>query len=211
MNDHGIEQIDDRKYKCTICEKEVRTYGGFKVHFVELHSQHLENGEVPWNETLYPENQGNKTVKHDEITIEYINSDYAPSGDWYTDVPVGDSIIDDEPITHMDFKEIDAICVTSRDFSEPTEFDTTPASVKMDVGISEHIADLSGEDVIVVESKTGPPNFTAVGQIMCLSEQLKQDWDGLKIRNQVIVSNGRDYIIENSCDSIGIDIMTLDD
>ena len=43
----------DGEFVCGICGKTNERYGPFKSHFVQAHSDKVEDGEVPWDEDLY--------------------------------------------------------------------------------------------------------------------------------------------------------------
>ena len=43
----------DGEFICGLCGKSNERYGPFKAHFVQAHSDKVEDGDVPWDEDLY--------------------------------------------------------------------------------------------------------------------------------------------------------------
>ena len=68
MGDQFFSKQDD-EYTCGVCNRTIRTYGGFKSHFIQAHPDKIVDGEVPWNESPY--RAGTVTLECEECGQEY--------------------------------------------------------------------------------------------------------------------------------------------
>lgn len=142
----------------------------------------------------------------------FIDSDAAPRGKWWVDVPAGLSVGDEETVA-----TVDAVCLTSRE-QEPPEVYTEHTGTKYvapredsDVGVTktdrfrtlreqETFAD---ETAVLVAVEPGHSSVGTVGELVAYRELLDADWDWT-VEELVLVSDDDSDHVSHVCHELGI-------
>lgn len=109
-------------------------------------------------------------------------------------------------------KEIDAVCVTSREHDEPELYKWNYQQlVNSDRIISQSAyktmwdeKEFAGEAVSIVEVKSDSPNWEGVGQLVGYKELIMDEWD-VFVPDMCLVASDKDPVIERACERLGID------
>jgi len=153
------------------------------------------------------------------LVSQFIRSDASPSGKWFVEVPVGLSVqatLDSTPSV----KHVDAVCLTEQPDALPETYPdgeafylnamaAEPNLTK--TGVFRRIRDsgqLAGASVALVEAKTGPASFTALGQLEAYQDLLEADYDW-SVEERILLVDGDDPVIERVCTERGIRVVKV--
>jgi hypothetical protein len=153
------------------------------------------------------------------LVSQFIRSDASPSGKWFVEVPVGLSVqatLDSTPSV----KHVDAVCLAEQPDALPETYPDGEAfylnamAAEPDLtktGVFRRIRDsgqLAGASVALVEAKTGPASFTALGQLEAYQDLLEADYDW-SVEERILLVDGDDPVIERVCTERGIRVVKV--
>lgn len=153
------------------------------------------------------------------LVESFIRSESSPDGKWFVEVPVG-LWIQEESDETPSIKYVDAICITSKTNALPESYPDGPdyylnvqeaepniskAEIFRRIRSSQHLTD---ETVSIVEAKTGKSSFKAIGQLEAYSCLVEEDY-GWNVREQILLSEGRDDIIDSVCSEKGYRVVDV--
>lgn len=153
------------------------------------------------------------------LVERFIRSDASPTGKWFVEVPAGLSMQAASGVTPA-VKHVDAVCLTGQSDALPESYPdgesfyfnamaAEPNLTKTDVfrRIRES-GQLAGASVALVEAKTGPASFTALGQLEAYQDLLEADYDWT-VDERILLVDGDDPVLEHVCTERGIRVVKV--
>lgn len=158
-------------------------------------------------------------MSEEALVSQFIRSDASPSGKWFVEVPAGLSVQSTTASTPA-VKQADAVCLTNRPAALPETYpdgelfylnamlaepNLTKTGVFRRIRESEQLA---GASVALVEAKTGPASFTALGQLEAYQDLLEADYDWT-VDERILLVDGDNPVLEQVCTERGIRVVKV--
>lgn len=158
-------------------------------------------------------------MSEEALVKSFIRSDTSPNGKWFVEVPVGLTVQEKVDATPS-VKQVDAVCITSKSFALPESYLDGPdfylnvqeaephiskAEIFRRIRSSHHLSD---ETVSIVEAKTSESSFKAIGQLEAYEHLIEEDY-GWNVEEQILLSEGRDDIIDSVCSKKGYRVVDV--
>jgi hypothetical protein len=158
-------------------------------------------------------------MSEEALVESFIKSENSPNGKWFVEVPVGLTVQEKKDATPS-VKHVDAVCITSKPSALPESYPEGPdfylnvqeaephiskAEIFRRIRSSQH---LSNETVSIVEAKTGESSFKAIGQLEAYKQLIEEDY-GWSVEEQILLSKGRDEIIDSTCNKMGYRVVDV--